>query len=150
MFQFGNRSKTIISTLHPDLQLICQEVIKIFDFSAYEGLRTDEKQLEYFLADKSKLDPRNPNHRKKAKHLTQRDGYSHALDCAPYPIDFSNNYKKRERFYYMAGIFKSVSNNLFNEGKISHLVRWGGDWDKDNHFDDQSFDDLPHFEIYKP
>jgi peptidoglycan L-alanyl-D-glutamate endopeptidase CwlK len=26
-------------------------------------------------------------------------------------------------------------------------VRWGGDWDGDRDIDDQTFDDLPHFEF---
>lgn len=150
MPNFGKRSKECRATLHPDLQLICDEVIKIFDYSIYAGLRTDEKQLEYFLAKKSKLDPRDPKKRKYAKHLKQSDGYSHAFDGAPYPIDFTNKSKKRERFYYMAGIFISTAERLYEEGRIEHVLRWGGDWDMDDHFDDQSFDDLPHFELRKP
>ncbi len=27
-------------------------------------------------------------------------------------------------------------------------LRWGGDWDRDAEFDDQTFNDLPHFELY--
>jgi peptidoglycan L-alanyl-D-glutamate endopeptidase CwlK len=38
---------------------------------------------------------------------------------------------------------------LLVEGKISHAIRWGGDWDSDDIFDDQNFDDLPHFELVK-
>ena len=26
-------------------------------------------------------------------------------------------------------------------------IRWGGDWDSDNIMKDQTFNDLPHFEI---
>ena len=150
MSDFRIRSSQVIATPLPDFQLICNEVIMFFAFSAYEGLRTDAKQLEYFLDGKSKLDPRIRILRSKAKHLIQVDGYSHAVDAAPYPIDFSSTRKKRERFYYMGGIFKAVAQNLFDQGKTTHLVRWGGDWDKDDHFDDQSFDDLPHYELYKP
>ena len=150
MNRYGKRSESVINTLHPDLQLIFRGVIKVMDVSLYEGLRTDEKQLEYFLKGASKLDPRIDRLRSKAKHLRQDDGYSHAVDAAPYPIDFTSKVKKRERFYFMAGIVKAIAIRLFEEGKTSHLVRWGGDWDKDDHFDDQSFDDLPHYEIYKP
>jgi len=41
----------------------------------------------------------------------------------------------------------ATAERLYNEGKITHKLRWGGDWDSDKVFDDQNFDDLPHFEL---
>ena len=147
MNRYGSRSIEVRATLHPDLVLIFNEAIMYLDISLYEGIRSDETQLKYFIDGKSKLDPRIASKRKYAKHLKQSDGYSHAVDCAPYPIDFSSKAKKRERFYFMAGIIKAISSRLYKEGKTTHVIRWGGDWDMDDDFNDQSFDDLPHFEL---
>lgn len=153
---FGQKSRDCLNTVHPDLVKIHERVIGKYNFDhyIYEGLRTDEKQLEYFLAGKSKLDPRNDDLRKSAKHLKQADGYSHATDSAPYPIYFGDgNDKKaakaRARFYMFAGYMFSACAELLSEGKITHTIRWGGDWDSDKDFNDQSFDDLPHFELRK-
>jgi len=150
MANFGKRSKEKLELAHPDLKLIHNFVIEYFDHSVYESLRTDEKQLEYFLGGKSKLDPRNKTKRKKAKHLIQSDGFAHATDSAPYPIKFERAAKSKARFYMFAGYMFMASEILLKEGKITHKIRWGGDWDSDKDFKDQSFDDLPHFEIYKP
>lgn len=150
MANFGKRSKEKISMAHPDLGAIHNFVIKYFDHSVYESLRTDEKQLEYFLAGKSKLDPRIERKRKSAKHLKQSDGYSHATDSAPYPIDFGRSKQAKARFYMFAGYMFMASEILFDRGEITHKLRWGGDWDSDKKFDDQTFNDLPHFELVKP
>jgi len=150
MARFGKRSKEKLALVHPDLKMIHEFVIEFFDHSVYESLRTDEKQLEYFLEGKSKLDPRDPKKRKSAKHLKQSDGYAHATDSAPYPISFERASKAKARFYMYAGYMFMTSEILYEQGKITHKLRWGGDWDSDKDFEDQSFDDLPHMELYKP
>jgi len=33
------------------------------------------------------------------------------------------------------------------EGRMTHDLRWGGDWDRDTQVDDNNFDDLVHFEL---
>jgi peptidoglycan L-alanyl-D-glutamate endopeptidase CwlK len=53
------------------------------------------------------------------------------------PLDW----KDMKRFYYLAGIVKAVA--LARKVKI----RWGGDWDGDHDFKDQTFNDLVHFEL---
>jgi len=153
---FGGNSRKVLDTVHPDLVKIHERVISKynFDHSVYEGIRTDEKQLEYFLGGKSKLDPRDPDLRKSAKHLKQPDGFSHATDSAPYPIDWGNGKDKkaekaRARFYMFAGYMFAACAELLSEGKITHTIRWGGDWNSDKNFNDQTFDDLPHFELRK-
>jgi peptidoglycan L-alanyl-D-glutamate endopeptidase CwlK len=142
MASFGNKSTTILSTCHRDLQVICREAIKTFDFSIYEGERPIDRQQQLFKDGKSKIDGIN----KKGKH-----NYSPSLafDGAPYPIDFSEDSKKKARFYYWAGVMFTVADRLLQEGKITHKLRWGGDWDSDKDFTDQTFDDLCHFELKK-
>lgn len=139
MYKFGKRSLKKLNTCHIDLQSICNEVIQNIDFSILEGERTLEQQQIYFKEGKSKLD----GVIKKSKHQSSP---SMAVDIAPYPIKWNGN-KARARFYLLAGYMFQASEELYKQGKITHKLRWGGDWDSDKDFEDQSFDDLPHFEL---
>jgi peptidoglycan L-alanyl-D-glutamate endopeptidase CwlK len=144
MFRFGKTSKERLSTCHSDMQLIMNEAIKItnVDFGIAEGHRSIEKQQQYFKEDKSKIDGIS----KKGKH-----NYipSLAVDIYPY---FENCAKwDNEHLSYLSGIIHAVSEMLFTSGKITHKIRWGGNWDMDGVIlIDQSFDDRPHFELVLP
>ncbi len=141
MYSFGSTSKKRLDTAHKDIQAICNEVIKHIDFSILEGTRTLEQQQEYYRDGKSKIDGVN----RKSKHQSLP---SLAVDVAPYPIEWKGD-KSRARFYLLAGYFFMASEKLYEDGVIEHKLRWGGDWDSDKDFKDQSFDDLPHFELIK-
>ena len=146
MYKFGNSSKQRLATCHPDIVTIMNEVIKVFDFSVLEGLRSDEQQIEYFKTGKSHLD----GIKRKSKHQDDGSGLSRAIDIMPYAKGtnaFSGEEKDTRRFYFLAGLVKMAAARLLEEGKISHKIRWGGDWNSNNLFDDQKFDDLPHFEL---
>ena len=144
MYKFGNTSKSKLSTCHKDIQLIMNEAIKItnVDFGIAEGYRSIEKQQQYFKEGKSKIDGVN----KKGKH-----NYSPSLAVDIYPY-FENGAKwDNEHLSYLSGIIHAVSEMLLADGKISHKVRWGGNWDMDGVIlIDQSFDDRPHFELVLP
>ena len=145
-YKFSERSRKRLDTCHPDLIAICEEVIKVYDFAVLEGLRTLEKQREYYETGRSKLDGIN----KKSMHQADENGKSRAVDIMPYKKGtnaFSGKEKDIRRFYYLAGLIKMAAHKLLEEGKISHTIRWGGDWDCDDIYDDQNFDDLPHFEL---
>lgn len=146
MPQFGKDSRAKLNTCHKDLQLICEEVIKNIDFTVTEGAREDAKQMQYFKEGKSKLD----GVKQRSKHqVTKEEPLSYAVDIAPYPVDYSNKAKSLARFYHLAGYMFQASAKLLEEGKITHKIRWGGNWDGDFDFADQNFDDLPHFELKK-
>jgi len=144
MPHFSKTSQSKLDTCHPDIVLICNEVIKNFDYSILEGSRLDSLQYKYFLEGKSKLDGINDI----SKHqVMPEEPLSKAVDVAPYPIDFRNDNKAKARFYMLAGYFFQAAAKLLKEGKISHTLKWGGDWNGNKDFKDQSFDDLPHFQI---
>tara|TARA_Y100000593_G_C4188422_1_gene275593 strand:- start:85 stop:480 length:396 start_codon:yes stop_codon:yes gene_type:complete len=118
---------------HPDLQRLFLEVIKRYDCTVLEGIRTMERQRELVRTGKSKT--------LASKHLK---GW--AVDVVPYPIDWSA--QGQERMRYFAGFVFGVAAGI---GMIDRL-RWGGDWDGDamtrgDGLRDQSFMDLPHFEL---
>jgi peptidoglycan L-alanyl-D-glutamate endopeptidase CwlK len=108
--------------------MLFYEVINDFDCIVLEGYRNEEAQNRYFEEGKSKL--RYPH----SKHNKQP---SLAVDIAPYPVDWND----RERFYYFAGYVKATA------AQMGIPLRWGGDWDSDTFVHDQTFFDLPHFEL---
>lgn len=139
MAKFGKASMDKLRTCHIDLQMICSEAIKIYDFRVIEGLRSDMKQKEYFEKKVSKCD----GIKVKSKHQANSDGVSMAIDIAPYPVDWNDT----SRFFFLAGIMMSVADMLYQKGYIKHKLAWGRDWDRDMEFDDNRFNDYPHFEL---
>lgn len=123
-----------LKTAHPDLQLIFNTVIQYIDNTILVGHRGEEEQTQAVAEGKSKLTFPNSKHNSTP---------SMAVDAAPYPIDWNDI----SRFYYFAGFVKAIAEVLLSEKKISHKVRWGGDWDSDNDFKDNKFNDLVHFEL---
>lgn len=118
----------MLRTVHPDLQLLFTTVRKTYPLQILEGYRNAAKQEEVYRKGWSKL--RWP----RSKHNTKP---SLAIDVAPLPVNFED----KEKFYHFAGYVKSTADSL----KIP--VRWGGDWDSDGDFKDQTFMDLVHWEL---
>lgn len=142
-YKFGTKSLQQFETLHYDLQLILSELIKIYDFSIIEGHRTLETQQKYFAEGRSKLD----GIKQKSKHQSFP---SMAVDIMPYKKGtnaFSGDELDNRRFYMMMGMVKAIAEHLYSQGEIVHKVRFGLDWDNDDTFKDQTFHDLPHFEL---
>lgn len=140
---FGKTSQEKLLTCHKDIQAILNELIKIYDFSVLEGHRTLATQQEYFKAGKSKNDGVNTV----SKHQSSP---SMAVDIMPVAKDtnaFSGKTLDNARFYFMMGMVQAITIRLLLEGKITHNVRFGLDWDGDKIFDDQTFMDLPHLEL---
>jgi molybdopterin-guanine dinucleotide biosynthesis protein len=125
---FGKQSINRLATCHPKLQDLMKRVVKLYDITVIEGYRTPEDQIKALKEGKSKVGPEQSTHCRKP---------SMAVDVAPYPV----NWQDRERFYYLAGLVRAVADQM------GIKVRWGGDWDQDQDFRDQTFDDLCHFEL---
>lgn len=125
---FSTQSLARLETCHPDLQLICHEVIKYFDFTVLEGHRGQEAQNKAFKEGRSKIKFPLGKHNKMP---------SLAVDIVPYPIDWEDE----NRFYYLAGLMMATAK------KFDIPLRWGGCWKMDNNFAGNKFDDLPHFEL---
>ena len=128
MPKFSNRSKERLATCHADLQKLFNIVIKTYDCSILEGHRSHARQEELYAQGKSKL------RAGLSKHNTSP---SRAVDVAPYPI----NWNDRNRFYHFVGYVKGIADHL------GIPIRCGADWDGDHDLKDQTFFDLPHFEL---
>ena len=145
-YNFGNSSTTKLETCHADLQKIMQLAISRsrIDFGISEGHRSLERQKQLFDEGKSKIDGID----KKGKHNFDP---SEAVDIYVYHPDTELRSKlayDKSSLSYIAGIIISCTEELIGKGEITHTIRWGGNWDKDGVIiQDQSFNDLPHFEI---
>lgn len=141
---FSKTSRAKLETCHPDLQKILNEAIKIKDFSVTEGVRTYEKQVEYYKAGKSKT----LNSKHLAKYCKEYGvNCSYAVDVLPYfSTEPHTDWNDREEFALLAGIILGISKQLKDQGKIKSDIRWGGNWGGDR-IKYTSFVDMPHFEI---
>ena len=129
MPSFSERSHAALSTCHPELRRLFYEVIRHWDCTVLEGVRSEEQQAENVRRGVSKT--------LASKHLKQPDGWAHAVDVAPFPVDWQDT----ERFRAFGGFVLGVA------AIMGVPIRWGGDWDGDRTFKDESFVDLPHFEL---
>jgi hypothetical protein len=127
MPRFSEASKEKLATCHPDLQTLFNKVIQYYDCTVICGHRTQEEQ-DYLYPAFTRL--KWPN----SKHNSTP---SLAVDVAPYPIDWND----AKRFYHFAGFVYGVADMMGID------IRWGGDWDSDFEFGDQTFHDLPHYEL---
>jgi len=128
MASFGRQSQKHRKTLHPDLQTVLDEAIKIYDFSITCGHRGKDAQNKAFADDKSTKQWPDSKHNKFP---------SDAVDLCPYPVDWEN----RDRFIFLIGIIYCIAKQK------SIKIRSGGNWKGDWQFGKQKFDDLVHFEL---
>ena len=128
MPKFGQKSKKNLSSCHPKLKKIFNEVIKTVDCSVLEGHRSKDRQNALYKEGKTKVTYPKGRH---------NSSPSLAVDVAPYPIDWGD----RERFHLFAGFVLGIAKSM------GIKLRWGGDWNRNWEVDDNKFDDFPHFEI---
>lgn len=143
MPKYSSTSKNRLRTAHHDLQIIFEEVIRYFDCTIVEGHRTVERQQKLYASGRDEPGPiltKVDGIKIKSKHNYDP---SLAIDAVPYPIDWQDH----KRMYYFAGFVMATAKRLKAEGRIKNDIRWGGDWDGDTEVNDQTFMDLPHFEI---
>lgn len=134
MPKFSPKSLERLSYCHPDLITLFAEVIKHFDCTVTEGYRGKEAQDKAFAEGASQ---------KKYPHGAHNAMPSNAVDVYPYPIDMKNT----SRFYWFGGFVMGIAEMLYFQGKISHKIRYGGDWNDNKDITDQKFNDLVHFEV---
>ena len=110
MPKLGKRSMSRLKGVDPRLVSVLQKVVKYYDITVIEGLRSQERQNELLAQGKSKT--------KFVKHCNGM-----AVDIAPYnyktrKIDWEN----RDDWHYLGGFVLGVS------AIMGVNLRWGGDW----------------------
>ena len=151
MPSFGHASQAVLATLHHDMQIILTDLIEVYDVSLLQGARTIEEQIRNIRKRVSKtLDSRHIPRDAEGNY----DPNSPAIACDmvpyakgvnPWPLDSDAKdvrEKKAHRFYYMHGRLSEIAH------RHGIFIRQGIDWDMDGDYFDQSFDDLPHWELH--
>jgi peptidoglycan LD-endopeptidase CwlK len=128
MPEFGARSLRNLATVHMDLQRVCNEAIRHYDFSVLCGHRNREKQNEAVMLGRSRAPWPTSKH----------NNYpSLAVDLAPWHADEPHiRWDDLPSFYLLATYILVAANEL------GVRVIWGGHW--------RGFRDLPHFQLAAP
>lgn len=125
---FSRKSLDKLATCDARLQRVFMEVIKHFDCTVLTGHRNEADQNAAFASGTSQKRWPNGNHNSMP---------SKACDVTPYPVDWED----RERMTLFAGFVIGTAQGMGID------IRWGGDWNENMKVKDNSFDDLPHFEV---
>ena len=138
-YRFGLTSEKRLTGVKPELVRTARDVLAlgIMDFSVIYGVRTHEEQEQLYRAGRSMT--------MNSKHLKQPDGFSHALDLVPYPLDWkkvnAGDWVEISRFGVLNGLMQVCAK------KNGIIVAWGNDWDRDGQTMDHNLHDAPHFEF---
>ena len=130
---FSLHSTRELDSCRMHLQAVFHRVIVARDCRILEGHRTYGRQDELFEQGRTTLRGGESKHNR---------AESEAVDVAPWhPEPPHIHWDEPREFYLFAGFVFGIADEL-------HIpLRWGGDWDGDFTFRDQTFHDLPHFEL---
>ena len=178
MPSFGTASAQRLLTVHPDLRLLMETVVARHDCAVLCGRRGKAEQDEAVRTGASRTVWPQSKHNVPCKACAgsgrkpnvpgsvcpictgtgeQPAGLSMAVDAAPYfgdelpHVNWNTGDKEiLKRWHAWGGYVLGTADMLFAAGRITHEVRWGGDWDGDWKHNDQTLHDLPHFELQEP
>ena len=131
MPEFSNGSDTKLCGCDARLQDLFRAVVKKYDCTVIEGNRTRAKQIRLYETGKSKLTWPDSKHNKVP---------SLAVDVAPFIPGRGIVWESRQCSHF-AGYVQATAD------RMGIPIRRGGDWDRDRDVNDQTFNDLVHFEI---
>jgi len=138
-YSFSQKSLDRLKGVHPLLVDVVHDAMsmQIMDFSVNEGVRTLARQKELVAGGKSRtLD---------SKHLIQGDGYGHAVDLYPSPVNMAAVTKGDAREIFRFGVLAGLMLSAAKRRGI--IVVNGADWDGDGQTLDHTFFDAPHFQL---
>lgn len=124
--------------VHPDLIAVVMRAIEITaqNFSVLCGVRTAEEQAELYAQGRTKPG-RVVTWTLKTNHAIGSDGFGHAVDLVPYPVDWGTLPK-----------FDAIASAMMLAAEeLGVTIRWGADWDMDGLTRERGESDSPHFEI---
>jgi peptidoglycan L-alanyl-D-glutamate endopeptidase CwlK len=129
----NKRSVENLKDVDQRLVLLWTRVNGVCPITVIEGKRSKERQAE--------LKARGASKTTDSKHCTEP--LATATDVVPsdFKWDKADKFDELRKLYYLAGIVKVFASDM------GIKVRWGGDWDGDGDFSDQTFNDLVHFEL---
>ncbi len=157
MPRFGATSSARLRTCDIRLRKLFQVVVRTYDCTVIYGARARDQQAAAFREGRSKVQWPDSCHNIIAPEEAAQLGIdprpeSFAVDVGPWPLDWDTQFLKEGlldrvalknlcKFYHFAGYVHATA------VRLEIPIRWGGDWDRDLDFSDQTFDDLVHFEL---
>lgn len=137
-FTLGAGSRKRLQGVHPDLVRVVERAIEVSrqDFTVLCGVRTLAEQRELYAQGRTKPG-RKVTWTLNSRHIPQDDGFGHAVDLVPFPLDWNN----AEAFEAIMVAMMRASREL----KIP--IRWGKNWDMDDKPGEAGETDSPHFEL---
>lgn len=154
----GERSRSRLAGVHPDLVRVVMRAAQLAqpadDFTVLEGVRSRQQMMINYgkgrtvtECTRKGVDARHaqPNVPKvtwlndpfASPHAVKADGYGHAVDLAPYPIDWDN-----------VSRFDRLAHLMFDAAKMEGVhIKWGADWDEDGKPRERGESDSPHFQL---
>lgn len=141
MPSFGRTSLERLAAVDPRLVEVCEEVIKSKDFTVISGFRGKDEQNRLYESGASTKPWPDSKHNRSATGGTSPPGC--AVDVAPWFAEAPHvRWDDENEFIYLAGMFHQAA------AELGIPLRWGGNWDQDDDvIDDQTFQDLGHFEL---
>lgn len=153
-YALSKQSMARLKGVHPRLIRVVMRAIAITrqDFFVLEGVRSRARQHVLYGQGRTRnellavgVDPdlSKPSMQKvtwtlRSNHFVNTNtAYGHAVDLAPYPIDWNTLAK-----------FDAISKAMFEAARIEGVkIRWGADWDRDGNPRERGETDSPHFEL---
>lgn len=134
-FSFSASSLVHLQGVHPKLVEIVNKALSygVMDFAVSQGVRTQVYQNALYAQGRT-TPGKIVTWRLDSKHLVQSDGYGHAVDLNPVPIDFNNI----EAYKHLATLMLKAAMELEIQ------IVWGGHWP--NH-DVGATPDWDHYEL---
>ena len=138
-YSLSQRSLNNLKGVHPNLVAVVKRAIEITeqDFIVIEGVRTQARQDELWAQGRTKPGPIVTWTKDASSHGIGKDGFGHAVDICPYPVDWSDISKFDAIYVAMMAAAQELGVRL----------RYGGDWDMDGILREKGESDSPHFEL---
>lgn len=145
MPRYSRQSTDKLGTCHIDLIKIFTDVIFVRDCTIVEGHRGQIRQDELYYSNMSRV--KFPD----GKHNSFP---SEAVDVMEYfPERPHIHWADLDAIEDFANFVLATAETLYARGEITHLLRWGADWDMDGVRVDkdpnETFFDGPHYELWK-
>ena len=140
-FRFSALSRSRLKGVHPDLIRVVDRALMLssVDFMVIEGVRTPERQRALYAQGRTKPG-RIVTWTLRSRHLVQADGFGHAVDLAPYPLDWEGPARFPK--------FDAIARAMFAAADdLGVAIRWGADWDRDGKPRERGESDSPHWEL---
>lgn len=139
MNSWSAKSRANLATCHQDLQVLANSVLGVHDCTLVYGKRDEPTQNRLFAEKKTKKQYPDSTH--------NTEPLSMAMDLAPYVQGVSM--WDMEYSLYFAGLVLGMADALYQQGLMTHRIRWGGNWStkRDRNWKLNSFYDGLHFEL---